>query len=606
MKFPLEDCRRVFAQMTIPSRERGRIKMETLYGTAEYLLAEMAAGLEQGVHDFVVLKGGRQIAGSTTADGLALFWPQTFPGMTGMYVSDDDDNRDYRRDVVVQMLDDLPRAYRWPTRLNNRLMLAWDAPNNSRLLFASAGRREGKNLGRSRGINFLIADEVASWVDQRAIIALRASFAKTYPHRLALWISTARGFGPFKEMWDTAQGAVSQRAIFVPCWRHEAYRITPAQAELWARFGDPALDSEERHWRHEVMRRWGAALSAEFFAWYRWILAEECYGDEAMRAQEYGLLPEECFQAFGDRFFPTPTLQHYRGALPARPPSALRFEWSGDLDRSDVKPCAPSDARREGAHALIFAEPDPQGLYVIGARPARSSDPESPWSVLQVCRAYPDRLEQVAEYASDTDAVFQFAWAIVYFAGAYRMIGHTWLLVEMSGTGRAVLQLLHEYQRRGYGFSAALRSRGDLMDVRGSFQHYVFRRPDNYQAKGSTTMHWEDTPKYGPWLWNGLRDEMERRTVGIASPALLDEMARIRRGEEGHSDIIGGGGRQEEGRAYAMALATECWTRFAVYDARIAVAPKAPDPKAATTVEQRLVQDFLAGLDTGPAMVRAR
>ena len=178
MKFPLAETLDIFSHLTIPSRDQGRIRLEKLYGTATYLLHEIAKGITEGIHDFVVLKGGRQIAGTTTADGLAIVWPQMFPGTVGMYVSDDDENRDFRRDVVTQMLEELDVGYKWKVRLNNRNMLAWAAPNNSRLIFASAGKREGGNLGRSRGLNFLIADEVASWVDQRAITALRASLSK--------------------------------------------------------------------------------------------------------------------------------------------------------------------------------------------------------------------------------------------------------------------------------------------------------------------------------------------------------------------------------------------------------------------------------------------
>src|SRR5438132_7182582 len=109
MKFPIERIRALSSHLTIPSRELGRIKLTKLYGTAEYVLQEVTRGFEDGIHDFTILKGGRQIAGTTTADVISLFWPMEFPGMVGQFISDDEANRNYRRDVIVQMLDDLVR-----------------------------------------------------------------------------------------------------------------------------------------------------------------------------------------------------------------------------------------------------------------------------------------------------------------------------------------------------------------------------------------------------------------------------------------------------------------------------------------------------------------
>ena len=79
MKFPIERIRALSSHLTIPSRELGRIKLTKLYGTAEYVLQEVTRGFEDGIHDFTILKGGRQIAGTTTADVISLFWPLLWP-----------------------------------------------------------------------------------------------------------------------------------------------------------------------------------------------------------------------------------------------------------------------------------------------------------------------------------------------------------------------------------------------------------------------------------------------------------------------------------------------------------------------------------------------
>src|SRR5262249_279882 len=141
------------AALAIPSRDAGLVPFTPLYGTQRHALREISAMLEQGVHEAVMLKGGRQIGGTTLVDSGSLWWAQANAGTPGMIGSEDDENRDWRRDVLVQMLDSLPVEYRMPVRLNNRGMLAWR--NGSRIGFAAAGLRSGSNLGRSRGLNFL-------------------------------------------------------------------------------------------------------------------------------------------------------------------------------------------------------------------------------------------------------------------------------------------------------------------------------------------------------------------------------------------------------------------------------------------------------------------
>src|SRR5262245_187272 len=65
----LDFCR----QLRIPSKDEGIVALN-LWGTQQYILAEVARGLECGIHDFCLLKGGRQIGGSTVVDALAIYW----------------------------------------------------------------------------------------------------------------------------------------------------------------------------------------------------------------------------------------------------------------------------------------------------------------------------------------------------------------------------------------------------------------------------------------------------------------------------------------------------------------------------------------------------
>ncbi len=106
------------ANLTIPSKEQNLIPFR-LWNTQRYAIREIAAGMERGVHEFVIL-AGRQVGKTTQNDALDLWWPQANAGTQGMLVSDDDGNMQYRRDVILQMQESLPKSHRIPVRINNQ------------------------------------------------------------------------------------------------------------------------------------------------------------------------------------------------------------------------------------------------------------------------------------------------------------------------------------------------------------------------------------------------------------------------------------------------------------------------------------------------------
>ena len=215
MTFDLLAYQRFASKLTIPSRDAGMILFDHPFGTQQAVRQEIAAGLDDDVHDFLFLKGGRQIGGSTEFDALSLYWLQRHAGLVGQLVSDDMPNMKYRRKLLRQMLAWLPRQYRFPINADNLEFLEWTAPCRSTLVFDYAGVRANSNLGRSKGLNYLYADEVGSWTDERAVMALEAALSEQHPQRLFLWISTARGFNTFKDMWDEAGHAVTRRRCFI-------------------------------------------------------------------------------------------------------------------------------------------------------------------------------------------------------------------------------------------------------------------------------------------------------------------------------------------------------------------------------------------------------
>ena len=87
------------------------------------------------------------------------------------------------------------------------------------------------------------------------------------------------------------------------------------------------------------------------------------------------------------------------------------------------------------AELKIWEEPDPDGVYVIGADPAFGSSDEADRYVIQVLRCYADGVDQVAEFCVTQMATYQFAWVLAHICGAYANARY---LLEITGPGEAV------------------------------------------------------------------------------------------------------------------------------------------------------------------------
>lgn len=594
MKFPLENFTRFCAGLSIPAKDHsGVFRMGALYSTQRYYLSEIAAGLESGVHDFLVLKG-RQQGITTITDAMDLYWPQRYEGLQGMMVADDDDAREVRRDIIRQMYYSMVgQEFQMPVRVDNGNMLAWS--NGSRLLWSqSSTKAKGAKtkLGRGRGLSYIHADEFDAWTDSRAVMGLRASRSDRHPRRLYTWASTAQGRGVLWEAWREYANSATTRRIFIPAWRHDLNYVLRENRAVWDIYGSDRLSEDERLWINAVKEQYDYDLPPEYVVWYRWKLAEDMHGDEAMMAQEHPNLPEDAFQSFGDKFFRPALIRQLREAAKRAPtPNGYKYEWGKWLDATHVPQCDPTD---EGA-IVVWEEPDPEGVYIVACHPAYSSSAEAPDDVVQVWRAYPDQLVQVAEYCvPDGDLTVRCAWACLHLAGSYRQaraFADVYFVMDVEMTGFSVLGEIQRFESRNWG----LRMQGtrDLQNLMGAVRHYYFRRPDSL-SRGVSAVEWKSQSSFRPWLLNQIRDVLENGHVEIRSEALVDELAMIRRGESSDADVIaaGAGGEHNECRVLAAAMACEHWLNTVQPEIAGRFAPKVMGPRD-ESVAVNMVGGFL-------------
>jgi hypothetical protein len=82
MKFNLKQFYDFCSQLKIETKEEGLKKMDHLLGTQTYVMEEIASGLAEDKHFFVILKG-RQLGITTISLALDLYWHFINNGLQG-------------------------------------------------------------------------------------------------------------------------------------------------------------------------------------------------------------------------------------------------------------------------------------------------------------------------------------------------------------------------------------------------------------------------------------------------------------------------------------------------------------------------------------------
>ena len=176
MKFNLDNFYRFCSQLKIESKEDGLIPMAKPLGTQRYVMEEIAKGLENDIHFFVILKG-RQLGITTISLALDLYWQFTHPGRQGTLVADTEENRDMFRSTLGMYMDGLPKEYKIPLIAHNRNQLV--LKNRSRIFYQIAGNKS--RLGQGKAITYLHGTETASWGNEEGLASLIASLAEKNP-----------------------------------------------------------------------------------------------------------------------------------------------------------------------------------------------------------------------------------------------------------------------------------------------------------------------------------------------------------------------------------------------------------------------------------------
>ena len=537
MKFDLQQFYKFCSELKIETKEEGLKKMGKLLGTQTYVMSEIAKGLEEDVHFFVILKG-RQLGITTISLALDLYWQFTHPGWQGTLVADTEENRDMFRSTLAMYMEGLPKEYKIPLVAHNRNQMV--LKNRSRIFYQIAGNKS--RLGQGKAITYLHGTEAASWGNEEGLASLIASLAEKNPERLYMFESTAQGFNMFHDMYKTAKFAKTQRAIFCGWWRNEYYSVDPA-SNIYRVYWDGKLTSEEKEWVKDIKKLYGVEINSRQMAWWRWKM-HEGIKDEDLMYQEFPPTEDYAFVMTGTSFFSHSRCTEAAKAAKKSLPDHYRYVFGQLFQDTEVL----KSTERMGT-LKVWEEPVDTAYYVIGADPAYGSSDWADRFCIQVFRCYADGMDQVAEFATSEMNTYQFAWVICHLAGAYK---NSTLNLEINGPGQAVLNEMRNLKRMAAAVGGA--TGRDLMDVLGSMTNYLWRRNDSLGGP-TNSVGFLTTSSTKERMLNYYKDYFERGMMTIRSMDTLEEMKTIVR-EDG---FLGAPGRSKDDRVIAAALATVAW-----------------------------------------------
>jgi hypothetical protein len=539
MKFNLQAFYKFCAQLRIETKEQGLRRMDNLLGTQTYVMNEIAKGLEEDKHFYVILKG-RQLGITTISLALDLYWHFTHPGLQGTLTTDTEENRDMFRTTLQMYMDGLPKEWKIPAIGHNRNQLS--LKNRSRLFYQVAGLRAKGSLGRGKAITYLHGTETSSWGDEEGLASLLASLAETNPDRLYMFESTARGFNMFHDMYVTAKRARTQMAIFCGWWRNELYSI-PADNNVYKVYWDGKLTPEEKEWVKDIKKLYDVEINSRQMAWWRWKM-HEGIKDDALMYQEFPPTEDYAFVMTGTSFFSNSRCTDAFKRAKKKTPDYYRYVMGHHFVDTEVL-----KSSERLATLTVWEEPIDTAYYVIGADPAYGSSDWADRFSIQVFRCYADGLDQVAEFATSELNTYQFAWIIAHLAGAYK---NSTLNLEVNGPGQAVIQELRNLKRQAAAMPSQMGH--SLMDVLSSMQNYIWRKNDTLGGL-TNSIGWITTHGSKERMLAYYKDYFEREMMNIYSTELLEEMKTIRR----EGGTIAAPGRSKDDRVMATGLAAAAY-----------------------------------------------
>lgn len=515
----------------IDSKEKGGgyCLADGLYDAQLRLLDGIFDGLSHDIHDFKVLKS-RQLGISTISEALFVFYLGITPGIQAACVFDTAGHLKSARMRIKNLINRLPASLKFPKIVeDSRELLVLS--NGSVVNWMAAGVRETESsggMGRSSGINVVWASEVSSWRNEEGLVSFIETLSETFPDRLYIWESTARGYNHWRDMWlDAKKDDLNQKPIFIGWWAHPGHIIAYTDRR-YERYGAKEPDAAERVTIEKVRVEYSHEITPEQLAWRRWKMDPTRKAEDGekkgaqFKIQEQPSVEEECFTQAGSSFFDHVALNQHSIRMTTFPRSKnYRYMFGTEFPQTQITQAI----YWRDVELRVWDEPEQGVSYIVSADPAFGRNPDNDRSACQVLACYADCVEQVAEYASATTNTTQFAWVIASLAAWYKNVS---VIIEIDGPGEAVWKEYEGLPRlvRSSYMRQLAEERG-LVDVFNNVRNYIFQRPDAMTGRGNN-WQWK-TGNRKEAIMEKLRSFVTTGQMIIKSSETIEEMRTIAR-----------------------------------------------------------------------------
>jgi hypothetical protein len=185
----------------------------------------------------------------------------------------------------------LPEVLKPAEKNSNAKEIVWEnknKPSNSLSSQISCYTAGGKEIGRSKTIQFLHLSELAFWNETFAkdnYTAITQTVANT-PNTAIIIESTANGFNLFRELW---YGDNDYEKVFIGWNEEPSYSIQ--------------CDNLPNKTEYEIELQEQYNLTDSQLLWRRWCIKNNCSGDVNKFKQEYPITPDEAFISTGTPIF---------------------------------------------------------------------------------------------------------------------------------------------------------------------------------------------------------------------------------------------------------------------------------------------------------------
>ncbi len=530
--------------LKINSKDKGMIVFnpDTWFGSQWLFLRELILGLEADIHEFIFLKG-RQEGITTVSIAWDLFYCFEVFDLQGTIVSSDWEVAANLRRTLLDFYDSLPSGAKYKKVASNPSLIQFSNKSVIEYFFTKSRQSKKGNMGTSTSHNFGHFSELAYFSNIEDFNNFKATLTDEYEHRMYIYESTANGFNHYYELWENAKESGTKRAIFLGWWTKETYALTDERDKV--KYCYPLNKAEEAQVQL-VQNMYNFNISREQVGWWRKKLKEDVINSSTGQAKEDVMLEKypytefDAFRLSGKSFFNVKMI------------NAEKDIWTPLKSYEPVFTRKPEEtilSEHSAGKIKIWEEYEAGAVYIIGADPAYGSAGDSDNAVIEIYKAFRDRLVQVGEYADNLVDQYHFTWLLLILQGMYNAN----CIIEVNGGGKTVLRQI-DYFRQEIRDSR-YEAENPISAYAKRMREYLYKRPDSLAGMG--VRQWLTTASTKEDLMFQYHGAVENGEITIKSFQLAKEMEMV----SIKNGSIGAQAGHHDDRVLASAFCCEHWTK---------------------------------------------